>query len=114
MPRRRNSAPSNRVLAVMSEMLLLAFITNRLMEYRPLIVKMPDRMGWIPTLVCKKPVTAPARHPASTASASPRSGWPPTEHTAETAKPSVKLPSAVRSGMFRMRKLMNTPSAKRP
>ena len=45
LPRSRKSAPLNSVSAVMSEMLLLAFITNRLMEYRPLIVKMPDRMG---------------------------------------------------------------------
>ena len=79
--------------------------------YRPLIVRMPARMGWILQCVCKNPVTTPAAAPASAPASKPANGCAAAHSTVETAMPNVNEPSTVRSGRFRMRNVMYTPTA---
>ena len=55
----------------------------------------------------------PAAAPDSMATGSARKGCPASATVADTAQPSVKLPSVVMSAMFRMRKLRNSASATR-
>ena len=78
-------------------------ITIRLIEYSAVMVMMPARMGCIFILVCSSAVTNPAAAPASEASSSPKTGCSASVATTATAAPSVKLPSTVRSGMFKIR-----------
>ena len=74
--------------------------------YSPLMVKIPAKIGWMPAFVCKNPVMPPASAPQTSAAKSPRNGCPATLSTAETAAPSVKLPSTVRSGILSTRKVI--------
>ena len=64
-------------------------MTIRLMEYRPVMVTMPARMGCTPNLVCSSAVTAPASAPAAS--------------VALQAAPSTKVPSVDRSAMSSVR-----------
>ena len=75
---------------------------------------MPARIGGILAFVWRKAVMQPASAPAIIATISARPGWPALVSMAQTAMPSVMLPSTVRSGTFRMRNVMNTPSTIRP
>ena len=62
------------VVLLIRERLELLPIANKFTEYKPLMVRIPDRMGWIPNLVCKSPVTQPAAAPAKSAAPRPSSG----------------------------------------
>ena len=79
--------------------------------YSPAATRMPDKMGSMRSLVwsraVKKPAIAPAAVPASRAS----TGCPAMVTAAHTVMPKTKLPSTVRSGVFKMRKVTNTPRA---
>ena len=61
-------------------------MTMRLMEYRPVMVTIPARMGCTLHLVCKKAVTPPAIAPARMAAASPSTGWPSVVSMAEVVR----------------------------
>lgn len=82
----------------------------KLTEYRAVIVRMPASRDCTLHLVCSRPVTSPARPPAINAISVPINGCPFIANTADTAHPVVKLPSIVRSGIFKTRKEINTPS----
>ena len=70
------------------------------------MVMMPDKMGWMRKRVCKSPVTLPASAPAAMAARIASTGCPAAVMAAETDRPKAKLPSVVKSGMDRMRKLI--------
>ena len=78
-------------------------ITARLMVYSAVMVRIPARIGWIFSLVCKKAVTVPANAPARIASRIPSTGCPAAVNTIDTAAPKVKLPSTVKSATLRIR-----------
>ena len=88
-------------------------ITIRLTEYSAVMVMIPARIGCTPSFVCKSAVTNPASAPQKNASTTPSSGWPCTVNTADTAAPSVKVPSVVRSAMSSVRNEIYRPSATR-
>ena len=52
-------------------------ITRKLMEYNPIIVKIPANSAGIFNFVCNKPVTIPATDPARKASTTAITGEPP-------------------------------------
>ena len=65
---------------------------------------MPARMAGMPMKVCSRPVTRPARRPASSAmSSETQTFWPESRHMTHTAPPVPKEPSTVRSATSRMR-----------
>ena len=73
---------------------------------------MPLSSALILHLVARTPVTAPASVPAANAAAVANTAlYPWTIKAAATEAPSVTEPSAVMSGMLKMRKLTYTPSA---
>jgi len=79
---------------------------RRLMEYSPICVRIPASRPLMLPFVWSSPVTRPATVPATNARAVAASGCIPlTIPTAATAAPVVKLPSTVRSGKSRMRKV---------
>ena len=78
-------------------------ITIRLTVYSPVLVTMPARMEGTPIRVCKKAVTNPAHAPASMAAGMARMGWPAAVSVTDTAAPSTKQPSVVRSATSKMR-----------
>ena len=63
------------------------------------MVMMPARMACTFMRVWRKAVTKPAPQPAKKASTRPSTGLPAAEKTADTALPSTKVPSVVRSAM---------------
>ena len=71
----------------------------RLTVYRPVLVTMPARMEGTPRRVCRKAVTNPAQAPASMAAGMARMGCPAAATLTDTAAPSTKQPSVVRSAM---------------
>ena len=75
----------------------------RLMVYSPVLVTMPAKMEGTPSLVCKKAVIKPAQAPAAMAAGTARMGCPAAARVTDTAAPSTKHPSVVRSAMSRMR-----------
>ena len=75
----------------------------RFTVYSPVLVIMPARMEGTPRRVCKKAVTNPAHAPASMAAGMARMGWPAAVSVTDTAAPSTKLPSVVKSAISRMR-----------
>ena len=75
----------------------------RLTVYSPVLVMMPARMEGTPRRVCKKAVTKPAQAPAAIAAGMARMGWPAAVSVTDTAAPSTKLPSVVKSAISRMR-----------
>ena len=81
----------------------LSPMTIILMEYKPVIVKIPAKMGWTFNFVCKIAVTIPAKIPAPTAPTKAKTGCPVAVIITAAAAPSVKLPSTVKSGMSNMR-----------
>ncbi|MNP50530.1 hypothetical protein D3C76_1448000 [compost metagenome] len=82
-------------------------IIRMLMEYSAIIIKIPDNRPFIFPLVCSKPVIAPATKPPKKAQIVAIHGdVPPVIITAAMAPPVVKLPSTVKSGKSRMRKVM--------
>ena len=83
-------------------------------EYRPVMVRMPARIGEIFTLICRKAVTMPASIPASSPARMAPSGCPIFTNTVPVLMPSTMEPSTVRSGTFRIRKDMYTPSTMMP
>ena len=72
---------------------------------------MPERIGSTRSLVCSSAVHSPASAPANAPQTSARTGCPAMVTTAQTVMPKTKLPSTVRSGVFKMRKVTNTPRA---
>ena len=64
---------------------------------------MPARMEGTPSRVCKNAVTKPAQAPAAMAAGMARMGWPAAVSVTDTAAPSTKLPSVVRSAMSKTR-----------
>ena len=85
---------------------------RRFTEYRAICVRMPASSPLMRPFVCSKPVTTPAARPPATAIDVARAGGQPLMiPTAAIAPPVVKLPSTVRSGKSRMRKVRYTPRA---
>ena len=78
-------------------------ITMRFTVYNPVLVTMPAKMEGTPRRVCKKAVTNPAQAPATMAAGMAKKGWPAAVTVTDTAAPSTKAPSVVRSAMSRMR-----------
>ena len=94
------SVTCEKMVSFLSNGVLDLPMMRRLMDHRPICVKMPARMAGISNTVCKKPVTAPATMPASIAARMASSGLTPaTTSTAHTQPPRAKLPSTVRSAM---------------
>ena len=76
----------------------------RLIEYKPVIDKIPARSEGILNLVCKTPVTSPAKAPAIRANIQDNNGSIPlTILEAQTAAPKVNDPSLVKSEIFKKR-----------
>ena len=71
----------------------------RLTVYSPVLVTMPARMEGTPSLVWRNAVTNPAQTPASMAAGMARKGCPAAVRVTDTAQPSTKQPSVVRSAM---------------
>lgn len=89
------------VLTVLSSAILaLPPITNRLIEYSPVKVKIPVKRAGIFSLVCSNPETKPANAPPSAPNSVAITGDIPfTSALAVIAAPSGKLPSAVISAI---------------
>lgn len=87
-------------------------ITWRLIEYRAIIVRIPERIAGIFNFVYKTPVITPAAAPQIIALRIPQPGFTFEEISeAATAPPRGKLPSQVMSGTSRTRKDKKTPIA---
>ena len=85
---------------------------RRLMEYKATITKMPAKRFMILKRTFKKAVTKPAQKPAAApANVASQGSRPLTRHTAQTAPPKGKLPSAVMSGKSSSLNEMSTPNA---
>src|SRR5690554_5360232 len=83
-----------------------------LIEYRAIIIRIPDNNPFILPLVCSKPVIDPAARPPNKAANVDNQGEYPFDIMIATiAPPVVKLPSTVRSGKSRIRNVIYTPSA---
>ena len=81
-------------------------------EYKATITKIPASNCRIFSDTCIQAVSIPAKPPATMAKPHANQGFTPfTMHTAHTAPPKGKEPSAVKSGKSRMRKEMYTPNA---
>ena len=81
-------------------MLDLPPITRKLMEHRPIMVKIPANNAGICNLVCNKPVTTPATIPAQKAPKTATHGLNPAAIIdIATAAPKGKLPSTVKSAI---------------
>jgi hypothetical protein len=79
------------------------------------IIKIPARRLLIFSFVLRRPVQQPARNPQIMAIKIPYTGGTPSMiRRATTAAPSGKLPSTVRSGKARIRKVMTIPKATSP
>ena len=79
----------------------------RLMEYRAIWVRIPERIGGIPSRVWSSPVTRPASSPAISAiSSASHAGLPARISMTVTAPPVAKEPSTVRSAKSSSRKVM--------
>ena len=76
------------------------FIIIKLIEYKPVIVRIPDNNGIIFNFVINNPVTIPAKSPKTNEASIPRYGIEFIVNTALIAVPKVKLPSTVKSGIF--------------
>ncbi|MPM57637.1 hypothetical protein SDC9_104460 [bioreactor metagenome] len=75
---------------------------RRLTEYSAIIVKIPANKAGIFSLVCRMPVTTPAKAPAMPATKMAVSGLKPlVNNAAATAAPNGKLPSTVKSAISR-------------
>jgi hypothetical protein len=84
-------------------------------EYRAVMVKIEASKCKSFSLVVSIPVIMPAKNPAPMAGNKDSQGFiPAVMHTAETEAPRGKLPSTVRSGKSRTRKVMKTPRVMRP
>ena len=89
-------------------------MTRRLMEYSAIIIRMLASRSMIFRRTFSQPVMRPAAAPAAVAASVASQGLVPVEmRMAQTAPPSGKLPSTVRSGKRSSRNEMNTPSATR-
>ena len=87
---------------------------RRLMEYSAIIIRMLASKSMILSLTLSQPVMSPATAPAAVAAMVATNGLVPVEiKMAQTAPPSGKLPSTVRSGKRSNRKEIKTPSATR-
>ena len=85
---------------------------RRLIEYSATCVRMPASRPLMRPRVCSRPVTSPAAMPPTSArDVASAAGMPFTMPTAAIEAPVVKLPSTVRSGKSRMRKVRYTPRA---
>jgi hypothetical protein len=85
------------------------------MEYRAVMVKIEAKRWRILSLVVKIPVIMPAIKPAAMAGNRDNHGFIPwVMQTADTAAPKGKLPSTVKSGKSRTRKVIKTPRVMRP
>ena len=74
----------------------------KLIEYKPVIERIPAIRLGILNLVCKTPVTSPAKLPATSASKVETIGLSPeTIELAHTAAPKVNDPSLVKSDIFK-------------
>jgi len=81
------------------------------MVYNILNDKIPARIFQIPSRMCKKAVKLPARKPAKNpARIATSHGTPVCIAIAVAAAPVTKLPSTVKSGKFKIRKVKKTPS----
>ena len=90
-------------------------IIRILIEYKAIIVKIPDKISGILTFVCRIPVIPPANAPANKAGTNASHGFTPfTIKIALTAPPSAKLPSTVISAKFNILNVMYTPSVIMP
>ena len=79
-------------------------ITRKLMEYKPVITKIPANNPGIFNFVCNIPVTNPATNPATKDNIVALKGFPPfTIHCAAIAAPKGKLPSVVKSAKSKTR-----------
>src|SRR5208283_5851637 len=77
------------------------------------MTRIPESKEFILKRVCRVPVQVPASMPAPNAASEASGGLTPwTSSVAATEAPRVMEPSAVMSGNAKMRKLMNTPSAR--
>ena len=74
-------------------------IAMRLTVYSPILVTMPARMEGMPRRVCRKAVTKPAAIPETMAAGTARKGWPEAVMVTDTAAPSTKQPSVVKSAI---------------
>ena len=72
---------------------------------------MPARMASTFKRVWSRAVKNPARAPAAAPASRASTGCPAMVTAAQAVMPKKKLPSTVRSGVFKMRKVMNTPRA---
>ncbi len=89
-------------------------MTRRLIEYSAIITRMLASRSMIFRRTLSQPVTSPAKAPAAVAASVASQGLTPEEISmAQTAPPSGKLPSTVRSGKRSSLNEMNTPSATR-
>ncbi len=79
---------------------------RRLIDHRPIIVRMPASRPSMPPFVWRRPVMKPATRPAPIAASVARNGLTPAMmREAAVAPPVVKLPSTVRSGKLRTLKV---------
>lgn len=82
-------------------------MTRRFTEYRAIIIRMLASRSMILSLTLSQPVSSPATAPAAVAASVASQGLVPVEiRMAQTAPPSGKLPSTVRSGKRSSRKEM--------
>jgi len=87
---------------------------RRFTEYSAIIIRMLASRSMILSLTLSQPVTSPAAAPAKVAAMVATNGSVPEAiSVAQTAPPSGKLPSTVRSGKRSRRKEINTPKATR-
>ena len=72
----------------------------RFTDHRVIWVRMPARMGGMPSQICSRPVTTPASRPAATAhSTASHRLRPLSSIMVQTAAPVQMEPSTVRSAM---------------
>src|SRR5207244_139570 len=89
--------------------------TLRLTVQSPSETRMPAKRPLILSRLVRNAVAAPANEPASAAASSvSHESQPRGSRIAETAAPSGKLPSTVRSGNASTRNVKKTPSADAP
>ena len=87
---------------------------RRLIEYSAIIIRMLASRSMILSLTLSQPVISPATAPAAVAASVATQALVPVEiRMAQTAPPSGKLPSTVRSGKRSSRNEMKTPRATR-
>ena len=105
----RSAEYLNRVIVLMRVIVEPRMIT-RLTEYKPVIVRIPERRLLIPSFVFNRAVINPANAPANMLANMTRIGLTPSRSkTPVIAAPDAKTPSALKSGNLRIRKVIHTP-----